>query len=164
VAVGSSWRILLTDLKGLFCGKEIKMENESETLVGYGSEVKALGDGKVGGYLVRFTDENSPDITGDFFDKSTDFGEIKSSPVLYHHGLDKKVGIRVFGNGELKMDDIGIWIEAQLSIRDAYEKAIYKLAEAGKLGWSSGTASHLVKREEKGKAWHTHARSRGTEK
>jgi hypothetical protein len=32
-------------------------------------------------------------------------------------------------------------------LRDEYEKAVYKMAEDGKLGWSSGTASHLVTRK-----------------
>jgi hypothetical protein len=45
-----------------------------------------------------------------------------------------------------------VWAETQLALRDAYEKRIYGLAEAGKLGWSSGTAAHLVKREPVGGA------------
>jgi HK97 family phage major capsid protein len=127
---------------------------ESETLVNFGSEVKAIGDGKVAGYLVRFTTEQDPDLTGDFFTKSTDFGDVSATPVLYHHGLDKTVGIRPFGKGQLKMDEVGIWIDAQLELADKYQQAVYKLVEQGKLGWSSGTASHLVRREETGKAWH----------
>jgi len=127
---------------------------DTETLVNFGSEVKAIGDGRVSGYLVRFSTETDPDLTGDFFTKSTDFGEVSSTPILYHHGLDKTVGIRPFGKGTLKMDEVGVWIDAQLEMADAYQKAVYKLAEAGKLGWSSGTASHLVRREEQGKAWH----------
>jgi HK97 family phage major capsid protein len=127
---------------------------ESETLVNFGSEVKAIGDGKVAGYLVRFTTEQDPDLTGDFFTKSTDFGDVSATPVLYHHGLDKTVGVRPFGKGQLKMDEVGIWIDAQLELADKYQQAVYKLVEQGKLGWSSGTASHLVRREETGKAWH----------
>jgi HK97 family phage major capsid protein len=37
-------------------------------------------------------------------------------------------------------------------MRDEYEKFIYGMAEAGKQGWSSGTASHLVEKEKSGKA------------
>jgi len=37
-------------------------------------------------------------------------------------------------------------------MRDEYEKFIYQMAEKGKLGWSSGTAGHLVEEERKGNA------------
>lgn len=119
-----------------------------------GSEVKALGDGKVAGYLIQYGDENNTDISSmkDFFQSDTNFGRAKSSDVLYHHGLDVKIGGRVIGEGLLKMDELGVWIEAQLDMADEYEKAIYKLVEKGKLGWSSGTASHRVTRKKVGNA------------
>lgn len=125
-----------------------------EELVFYGKEVKALGDGKVGGYLVHFSDAETPDLEGDYFTRETDFGSHVKTPVYYHHGLDKALGQRVLDDGAaIKMDDIGVWVEAQLQMRDEYEKRIYGLAEAGKLGWSSGTAGHLVEREPMGKAY-----------
>jgi hypothetical protein len=105
----------------------------SELLVTMGGEVKALEDGKVAGYLVRFSDASAPDLAGDYFTKETDFGPHKASPVLYHHGLDVKVGARVLGSAKMIIDEIGIWIEAQLNLRDKYEKAIHKLAQAGNL-------------------------------
>ena len=37
-----------------------------EQLVTIGGELKALGDGKVGGYLVRFGDAETPDAMGDY--------------------------------------------------------------------------------------------------
>lgn len=132
---------------------EIIPIDAEKTLVAFGNEVKALGDGKLGGYLVRFSDENTPDLTGDFFTKTTDFGAHQTTPVLYQHGMDTKVGRRIIGKGTLTSDDVGVWIEAQLNMRDEYEKAIYSMAEAGKMGWSSGTASHLVEREPSGKAY-----------
>ena len=122
-------------------------------LAAYGSEVKALGNGRLGGYLVRFGSQNDADVEGDFFTADTDFGAHATSPVLYHHGMDAKIGTRVLDDGaSLKTDDVGVWIEAQLKMRDEYERAIYRMAEKGKLGWSSGTAPHLVEREEVGKA------------
>lgn len=129
---------------------EIKTEND--VLVVYGGEVKALEGGKVAGYLVRYTSADAPDLTGDYFAADTDLGDAQSSPVYYHHGLDAKMGKRVIGRGSLNRDDVGVWIEAQLDMRDDYEKAIYEMAQAGKLGWSSGTASHLVERRAEGKA------------
>ena len=131
------------------------MNESSETIVFYGGEVKALDDeGKIGGYLVRFSGPKDPDLAGDFFTKETDFGPINQSPILYHHGMDGTLKSQSLGLGNLKIDDVGVWLEGQLELRDEYEKAIFGMAKGGKLGWSSGTASHLVEREMVGKSWH----------
>jgi len=127
---------------------------EAETVVWLGDAVKALDDeGKIGGYLVRFSTAADPDLAGDFFTPLTDFGNAKSSPILYHHGLDKTLKARSLGLGDLKTDDVGVWLEGQLNLRDDYEQAIFEMAKQGKLGWSSGTASHLVQRKAVGKSW-----------
>lgn len=126
--------------------------DEAARLITFGSEVKALGDGKVAGYLVRFSSAEEPDLEGDYFTIDTDFGDTAVTDVYYQHGYDVKLGKRRLTKGDMKEDDIGVWIEAQLSMRDEYERAIYALVEAGKLGWSSGTAPHLVEREKKGDA------------
>lgn len=124
-----------------------------DVLITTGSEVKALPDGKVSGYLVRFSTQNDPDITSkrDFFTKNTDYDLERSlkCTLYFDHGLDHTLKKRSLGLGEMKMDDVGVWVEAQLNMRDQYEAAIYDLARKGKLGWSSGTASHLVIRESK---------------
>jgi len=127
-------------------------DNEDEELVYFGDAVKALGDGKLGGYLVRFSNDNEPDVTGEFFTKDTDYGEVDSSAVYYNHGLDPILKRRKLGKAKLNIDDFGVWAETQLNMRDEYEKFIYQMAEEGKQGWSSGTASHLVEREQSGKA------------
>ncbi len=125
-------------------------------LAAMGSEVKALGNGKIGGYLVLYGDPDKADLYGDFFTAETDFGvDFENTPdveVRYHHGFDKTVGKRKIGSGVIGKDDIGIWIEAQLNLRDEYEKAVYQMAEAKKLGWSSSAASHLVERKSVGQA------------
>lgn len=127
-------------------------EGDEDTLVTYGSAVKALGEGRVGGYLVRFTKAADYDLQDDRFDAvKSDLGEATKLPVLYHHGLDATLKRRRIGTGETKKDEVGLWIESQLSLRDAYEKAIYELAEKGKLSWSSGAASHTVERQPDGK-------------
>lgn len=125
------------------------MENqELDTVVWFGGEVKALDDsGRVGGYLVRFSTAVDPDLQRDFFTKSTNFGSNTKCSILYHHGLDPVIKARELGMGEWKTDDVGVWIEGQLERRDKYEEAIYQLAKAGKLGWSSGSAPHLVSRK-----------------
>lgn len=138
---------------------EVEATGESDTLVTYGGEAKAIGDGRVGGYLVRFTSKDEPDLEGDYFDKSTDFGPHRTSVVLYHHGHDDTLGCKSLGAGlaTLKIDDVGVWIEAQLDMRDAYERALYGAVQKNKMGWSSGTAGHLVERVRAGEAYHIKA-------
>lgn len=143
---------------GAMCkdGKMIDPENlevPEDALVFEGSEVKALGNGKVSGYLIRHSGDNDPDLTDDYFDTKSDIHSPSVLPVLYQHGMDKKMGKRILGTAKTKRDDIGLWIEAQLDMRDDYEKALYELAEKGKLGWSSGALSHLVEREATGKSY-----------
>lgn len=132
-----------------------------ERLAFFGGEIKALGDGKVEGYLIRFTTPDDPDLTGEFFTKSTDFGLEAGDrvPIYYHHGMDGHMKNTKLGMGTLKFDDAGVWIEAQLALRDEYEAMLYeKGVQAGKMGWSSGAAGHLVAYEQVGtsrwiKAW-----------
>lgn len=123
-----------------------------KTLVAHGGDVKALGNGRLGGYLVLYGDREHTDLVGDYFTSETDFGDHDVSPVLYQHGADPDLGARKLGDGRLRRDRVGVWIETQLMLRDEYERAIYALAERGKLGWSSGTAAHLVERAPDGRA------------
>lgn len=126
-----------------------------ETLVAFGSEIKTLEDVgdrlKIGGYLVLF---GSPELTDathlrDYFTKATDFDIPTSgatSTVYYHHGINPTLKSRPLGKAKLSIDDAGVWMEAELQARDEYETKIQELVRQGKLGLSSGTASHLVER------------------
>ena len=120
-----------------------------ETLINFGGEIKSLGGGRVGGYLVRFSTADDPDLAGDYFTKETDFDlyEGKRTATLYDHGLDGQLKRRKLGYGHAKLDEVGVWFEAQLEARDDYERKVLELVEAGKLGWSSGSAPHLVERK-----------------
>lgn len=128
--------------------------DEGKALVFQGTAVKALGNGRVGGYLIRYSTDTDPDLTGDFFTPDTDFGDAEKADIYYHHGLDSTLKRRKLGKGELNRDTVGVWVEGQLQMRDEYEKAIYRMAEEGLLGWSSSTAPNLVTREPAGKAYH----------
>lgn len=119
-----------------------------------GDAVKATrtDDGlKLAGYLVRFTDETQPDLVGDFFQSDTDF-DIDEFPAqkstYFNHGMDVHFKRRKLGRATLTKDEFGIWAETILNERDEYEKFVGKLAEEGKLGWSSGTAGHLMERKQ----------------
>jgi phage head maturation protease len=114
--------------------------------------------GYVKGYLVRFGDIQSADLEGDFFTASTDYGFPVSKGqrvplnVYYHHGMDSMVGKKSIGTGYIKMDDTGLWYEAQLDLADEYGSMIAKLCKQGKMGFSSGAAGHLVERKSMGGA------------
>lgn len=131
---------------------------QSETIVLFGDAVKALGDGKIGGYLVRYGNPEQTDISPmrDYFTAETDFDieDGAKSTVYYQHGLDPVLKRRKLGTATLKRDEFGVWAEAQLDVRDKYEQFIYQMAENGKMGWSSGVPSHLVEREQVGTAHH----------
>jgi HK97 family phage prohead protease len=125
----------------------------------YSGELNAKENGKVEGYLVRFGNSNDTDLEKDYFTKSTDFGfefdngESHKLGLYYNHGMDKTLGTKKIGYGEVKMDDKGLWYSAQLNMADEYSKMIYELAKKGQLGFSSGSASHMVEREMMGKAY-----------
>jgi HK97 family phage major capsid protein len=119
----------------------------ADELVYAGEAVKSLGGGRIGGYLVRFSGPDDPDLAGDFFTKDTDFGPHQTSLVYYHHGQDGTLKRRLLDPAaKLRKDDFGVWVEAQLSMRDEYERWLLAEAEKGRLGWSSGTAGHLTER------------------
>ena len=129
-----------------------------DNLIYYGGAVKALGDGKIGGYLIRYSDETQPDLVGDFFSPETDLGAAsipgQKIPVYYQHGFDKDVKSRRLDFGEVTPDELGVWLQTQLDLRDEYEKRIYGMVEANKMGFSSQPAGTLVWREPVGKAFH----------
>ena len=131
------------------------MQKSADHLVGpSGGRVKDLDDkGKIGGFLVRFGSPTEHDLEKDYFTKETDFwldGGEGQTATLWAHGTDPKIGQKRIddGWGSLVVKDAGVWMEAQLAKRNEYEEAIRRLAEKGKLGLSSGTANHLVQREE----------------
>jgi phage head maturation protease len=114
--------------------------------------------GYVKGYLVRFGNDKTADLEGDFFTPQTDYGfpvakgQRVPLNVYYHHGMDAAVGKKSIGTGFIKMDDTGLWYEAQLDMADEYGSMIAKLCKQGKMGFSSGAAGHLVERKSMGGA------------
>ena len=127
----------------------------SDELIIYGDEIKALGNGRIGGVLVRMSTDNDPDLTNDFFSAKSDIRFPETVDVYYNHGFDETLKKRVIGKAKLsRLDNADVWAETQLNMRDDYEKRIYEMAEAGKLGYSSGAMAHLVEREPVGKSFH----------
>ncbi len=117
--------------------------------------IKAITDESVtvAGYGVVW---GAHDIEGDTFTPQTDFdgGYVPLKRVYYDHTLDAEVQEPLGVVTETKSDDMGLWVEAQLDRSKRYVEAVVKLIEKGVLGWSSGSISHLVRREGKSiKAW-----------
>lgn len=109
--------------------------------------LKMLGEGRVGGYLVNWGSPSQKDLTGEFFTPQTELGLdwYTQRPMLYHHGLDGSVKSTVIGVIDtLKTDQVGVWAEAQLNMRNQYVEQVLKLIQKGILGWSSGSLPHLV--------------------
>jgi phage head maturation protease len=129
-----------------------------DLLTVYSDSIKSDRLGSVKGYLVRFGSPDATDLEGDYFTPQTDFGfPIKAGQrvplnVYYHHGMDKFVGKKSIGTGYVKMDETGLWYEAQLDMADSYGEMIAKLCKQGKMGYSSGAAGHMVERKSVGKA------------
>ena len=131
---------------------------DMDVLTSFPDAIKSDRLGYVKGYLVRFGDSKSADLEGDYFTQSTDYGFPMESGkrvplnVYYHHGMDAQVGKKSIGTGFIKMDETGLWYEAQLDLADEYGSMIAKLCKQGKMGFSSGAAAHLVERKSMGGA------------
>jgi len=123
------------------------------TLIRLGGSVKALGDGRFEAPLITFTDATQPDLVQTFFDARTNYWREFPArvPLLYSHGYDAALRLKPLGMGtafrggaDLSMTDAGVWMQGQLDLRDEYEAMIYSMIETGKMGTSSGSASHMV--------------------
>jgi phage head maturation protease len=112
-------------------------------LINFGSTIKNLGGGKIGGHLVLFGSTNALDLDGEYFAADTNFdiedGDRRSG--YYDHGLDLELGNMKIGTGTLKKDSKGVWLEAQLDTRKAYVEDVLKLVDAGAVGFSSGAVA-----------------------
>lgn len=95
------------------------------------------------------------DLDGDTFTAQTDFAldSTHEPPVFYDHTLgdvQHQLGRVV----KISAQEAGLWIEAQIERATDYAEQVLKLIEKGVLGWSSGSVSHLVRREGKTiKSW-----------
>lgn len=145
-----------------------KPKQMTDTLIWFGSEVKALDDrGRVGGYLVRFTDSDHKDLDGDYFTKDTYLGPKNGDgcEALFEHGFPlpvradapdslksffEELADHTFAPFKTKKDALGVWAETVLDLSDAYEKVVFGIVKKGKLGLSSAAPGHRVKRQRDG--------------
>jgi starvation-inducible DNA-binding protein len=90
------------------------------------------------------------DLHGQYFSTKTDFAwdliPDGQRPLLYQHGLDNTLKTAVIGRWAVKrVDDRGVWVQAQLNAHAEYIDEIKDLLDADSLGLSSATMGHLVK-------------------
>jgi hypothetical protein len=139
-------------------------------LIFFGDAVKALDDnGKVGGYLVRFSDDGKrKDLAGEYFTSQTYLGARDGDgvDVLFHHGQPLPIKLdglsatakeelatfqrHIFAPVRTQRTGLGIWAETVLKLADEYERAVFGLVKGGKLGWSSGALGHQVMKSSDG--------------
>lgn len=102
----------------------------------------------VAGYGVVF---GGKDLEGETFEKSTDFmlELAPTKPIYYDHALQPEVTHPLGVTLKATIDDVGIWVEAQLERSKRYVNEVLKLVGEGVIGWSSGSVGHLVRREGK---------------
>lgn len=113
--------------------------------------LKALGDGRIGGYLVVWGNPAHRDLQGEYFTPDTNFelDRYKDRPILYHHELDPDIkGVEVGRIDTITKDDKGLWAEGYLHLKNTSTKVmqaahrVYQQVVKGLLGWSSGTVPH----------------------
>jgi hypothetical protein len=118
-----------------------------------GAALKAVETGDVEGLLVVFGNPDAVDLENEFFTRDTDFGRLRETPIWLNHAQPVKTpgGVILIeepvGYGALEMTDEGVIIRGLLEAKYRYLAQI-----ASEMGWSSGTAAHLVMREAVGKA------------
>lgn len=133
----------------------------------FGSNLKVMGDGRIGGHLILFGKGDETDFYGDYFDHQTyvgpDHGNGRDVTMNHRKSITtgdfdtdqvlKTFTDRLFKQGGLKTrpDDLGIFGEVVCNLSDAYDSMVYGLVEKGKLKWSAGAPGHLVDRASDGR-------------
>ena len=75
-------------------------------------------------------------------------------PVTFEHGFDPTIGLRRSGGwSPIRQDEEGIWVQAQLDKRAKYYARIAKLIDKDALAFSSGSAEHSVRFDERTGEW-----------
>ena len=129
-------------------------------LINTGGAIKSLevkGDFvTVGDYGVLWGDAANPDLGGDWFTPSTNFGASKGVGVntMLHHGIPLTPALKAYSDILLPptvkadADDHGLLVATILDRRDAYERKLYELTEEGAMSWSSGAITRAVRRRD----------------
>lgn len=139
-------RVRQSDLPSELIDRIFEMAGDYLAKAKKGLYIKSLNDRtiEVGGYGIVF---GGNDLDGDTFSAQTDYmlDLVPKHLVLYDHnfsGIDDVLGY----TKTVLPDDVGLWVEAELSRHDQYMDYIMPLIQKGVLGWSSGTIGNMIKR------------------
>lgn len=146
IAIAKRKGLHLPDAWAKEAGMSEATTKSADYVITFGAAAKAMGEGRVGGYVIQFGSDATKDAEGEWFTEETDFDQEfpARASIRYNHGLDPVVGRRILAHGSMKKDDLGVWVEAQLNLADRHQSAMYGMAKAGKLGWSSGAVQHIT--------------------
>lgn len=118
-----------------------------------GQIIQRLSRSHIGGYLCLWGDRSrkiagewdewfSPDTAG----LTSIYEEMGALPVLFHAtGAGATTSIPIGLVDGMEFDDVGLWIEAQIKLRNEYEHMIEPLVEQQGLGWAPGTLPHACR-------------------
>jgi len=119
------------------------------TLVSFGGAVKSLGRRGFSGLAIIF---NSIDRTGESFSPAVNM-ELKgrsSLPTYWRHSLDEKIGNQKLADAAFQVTPEGLHVEGEFLRFGGFEKDLMSAIDQGLLGFSTGSASHLVRTKQRG--------------
>lgn len=123
----------------------------------YTQELKVSPSGEIEGWGIPFGGPlaNDSDLDGERFSKNTDFHFDwfpDGRPMLYDHGTDQKLGLDLIGRQTEHevVDEVGVWVKAQINMSHKYADAVMELIADGKVGFSSLAMRHLIDKDRKG--------------
>jgi hypothetical protein len=122
-----------------------------------GGPVKSLpgkGLGWFGGMGVVYGTEKTTDLESDFFTARSRLSLQEGDTVrtFYRHGGDRVAGKTELTRSSFRPQPGGIWFEGRLDLNDPLQRRVNNLVVKNKLGFSTGSLSHLVVKERKGSA------------
>ena len=98
------------------------------------------------------------DLVGEYFTEDTYYGSVAkngrfTTDTLFHHGIPledstkaRRLADALLGETEM-VKAADCWLASLvLPMREDYDEEIAELAEQGKLGWSTGSAGHVVRK------------------
>lgn len=106
---------------------------------------------RIGGHVVLYGSSDWADVSKyrDYFTKATDFGlDVAAKGVFrFNHNLDEAYPHARMGIGSVRPEKKGVYVEGDVLVRDDYDRAVLDWVEEGLMGFSSGSLSHVVRRE-----------------
>ncbi len=120
-----------------------------ETIITFGGAIKAVGSRGFMGHAVLF---GGVDQEGETFVPDCDLGLTGrvSLPAYWCHSLDPEIGNRKLADCEFKTTSEGLFIRGAFNRLDKVEEDLLTAIHKGKLGFSSGSSPHLVRKRKRG--------------